>query len=207
MTCWSRSSPSKRAPNGSASWRATCARGRACAACGRPADWRAAVERALAAGARLACGRDDPQGIPPRPAGRCRRGELMPIRVLVVDDAMFMRSMIKDILVNAGGRYEIVGEASNGREAIARFRELNPELVTMDIVMPQLDGIEATREILKVDPAAVIVMCSAMGQEALVVESISAGAKDFIVKPFTSERVLQVLAKVLPGAGGGSAAP
>jgi two-component system chemotaxis response regulator CheY len=118
-----------------------------------------------------------------------------------------MRSMIKDILVNAGGRYEIVGEASNGREAISRFRELSPELVTMDIVMPQLDGIEATREILKVDPAAVIVMCSAMGQEALVVESISAGAKDFIVKPFTSERVLQVLAKVLPGAGGRSAAP
>ena len=77
----------------------------------------------------------------------------------------------------------------------------------MDIVMPQLDGIEATREILKVDPAAVIVMCSAMGQEALVVESISAGAKDFIVKPFTSERVLQVLAKILPGAGRGSAAP
>ncbi len=131
---------------------------------------------------------------------------MTPIRVLIVDDAMFMRSMIKDILNNASGRYEVVGEASNGREAIARFRELNPELVTMDIVMPQLDGIEATREILKVDPAAVIVMCSAMGQEALVVESISAGAKDFIVKPFTTDRVLQVLAKVLPGASGGSAA-
>ena len=131
----------------------------------------------------------------------------MAIRVLVVDDAMFMRSMIKDILTNAGGRYEIVGEANNGRDAIVRFCELNPQLVTMDIVMPQLDGIEATREILKVDPSAVIVMCSAMGQEALVVESISAGAKDFIVKPFTSDRVLQVLAKVFPGAGGGSAAP
>ena len=130
----------------------------------------------------------------------------MPIRVLVVDDAMFMRSMIKDILLNAEGRYEVVGEASNGRDAIVRFRELNPQLVTMDIVMPQLDGIEATREILKVDPSAVIVMCSAMGQEALVVESISAGAKDFIVKPFTSERVLQVLAKILP-AGGDSASP
>ncbi|HXU11839.1 MAG TPA: response regulator [Candidatus Binatia bacterium] len=130
----------------------------------------------------------------------------MAIRVLVVDDAMFMRSMIKDILVNAGGRYEIVGEASNGREAIARFRELSPNLVTMDIVMPQLDGIEATREILKVNPAAVIVMCSAMGQEALVVESISAGAKDFIVKPFTSERVLQVLSKVLPASTGGAVA-
>ena len=123
----------------------------------------------------------------------------MGIRVLVVDDAMFMRSMIKDILNNASGRYEVIGEASNGREAVARYRELKPALVTMDIVMPQMDGIEATREILKVDPAAVIVMCSAMGQEALVVESISAGAKDFIVKPFTSERVLQVLAKVVPG--------
>ncbi len=122
----------------------------------------------------------------------------MGIRVLVVDDATFMRSMIKDILNNASGRYEVVGEASNGREAIARYRELNPQIVTMDIVMPQLDGIEATREILKLDPSANVVMCSAMGQEALVVESISAGAKDFIVKPFTSERVLQVLAKILP---------
>jgi two-component system chemotaxis response regulator CheY len=123
----------------------------------------------------------------------------MAIRVLVVDDAMFMRSMIKDILKLAGGRYEVVGEATNGKEAIDRYRELRPQLVTMDIVMPHLDGIEATREILKVDPAANIVICSAMGQEALVVESISAGAKDFIVKPFTSERVLQVLAKILPG--------
>jgi len=129
----------------------------------------------------------------------------MAIRVLIVDDAMFMRSMIKDILTNAGGRYEVIGEASNGREAIARFRELRPDLVTMDIVMPQMDGIEATREILKLDGGANVVICSAMGQEALVVESISAGAKDFIVKPFTSERVLQVLAKVLPG--GASAAP
>jgi two-component system chemotaxis response regulator CheY len=127
----------------------------------------------------------------------------MAIRVLIVDDAMFMRSMIKDILANAKGRYEVVGEASNGREAIARYRELRPQLVTMDIVMPQLDGIEATREILKLDPDAHIVMCSAMGQEALVVESISAGAKDFIIKPFTSERVLQVLAKVLPDAAAG----
>lgn len=125
----------------------------------------------------------------------------MPIRVLIVDDAMFMRAMIKDILSNAGGRYEVVGEASNGREAIARFRELQPDLVTMDIVMPQLDGIEATREILKLSPKATVVICSAMGQEALVVESISAGAKDFIVKPFSAERVLQVLAKVLPGGG------
>ena len=125
----------------------------------------------------------------------------MAIRVLIVDDAMFMRSMIKDILSNAGGRYEVVGEASNGREAIARYKELHPDLVTMDIVMPQLDGIEATREILKIEPRATVVICSAMGQEALVVESISAGARDFIVKPFSAERVLQVLAKVMPGGG------
>ncbi len=125
----------------------------------------------------------------------------MSIRVLIVDDAMFMRSMIKDILQNAGDRYEVVGEASNGREAIAKYRELQPDLVTMDIVMPQMDGIEATREILKITATACVVICSAMGQEALVVESISAGAKDFIVKPFTADRVLQVLAKVFPADG------
>ncbi len=129
----------------------------------------------------------------------------MAVRVLVVDDAMFMRSMIKDILHNAGGRYEVVGEANNGREAIVRYKELQPDLVTMDIVMPQMDGIEATREIIKLNAAAAVIICSAMGQEALVVESISAGAKDFIVKPFTSERVLQVLAKVMPAQGDAAA--
>ena len=117
----------------------------------------------------------------------------MATRVLVVDDALYMRTMIRDILSGTGG-YEVVGEASNGREAVERFVELEPDLVTMDIVMPELDGIEATREILDRDPSATIIMCSALGQEALVIESIAAGARDFIVKPFTPEKVLRKLA-------------
>jgi two-component system chemotaxis response regulator CheY len=116
----------------------------------------------------------------------------MVYKVLIVDDAMFMRAMIRDILVNSG-KYEVVGEASNGEEAIAKYRDLSPDLVTMDIVMPQMDGIEATKEIIKIDPKARIVMCSALGQEALVIESIAAGAKDFIVKPFSAEKVLKVI--------------
>jgi len=120
----------------------------------------------------------------------------MPTRVLIVDDALYMRSMIRDILTTTG-RFEIVGEAANGREAVDRFTELKPDLVTMDIVMPELDGIEATREILSRAPGATIIMCSALGQEALVIESIAAGAKDFIVKPFTPEKVLKVVDNVL----------
>ncbi|MBI3447794.1 MAG: response regulator [Acidobacteria bacterium] len=120
----------------------------------------------------------------------------MATRVLIVDDALYMRSMIRDILKTTG-RFEIVGEAANGREAVDRFLELKPELVTMDIVMPELDGIEATREILSRTPTAVIIMCSALGQEALVIESIAAGAKDFIVKPFTPEKVLKVVDNVM----------
>jgi len=122
----------------------------------------------------------------------------MVTRVLVVDDALYMRTMIRDILTNSG-RFEVVGEASNGREAVERFVELKPDLVTMDIVMPELDGIEATREILSRNPSAAIVMCSALGQEALVIESITAGAKDFIVKPFTPEKVIKVVDNVLKG--------
>jgi len=120
----------------------------------------------------------------------------MSTRVLIVDDALFMRSMIKDILANAGD-FEIAGEAGNGREAVTRFEELKPGLVTMDIVMPEMDGIEATKEILQRDPSAVVVMCSALGQEALVIESLAAGAKDFIVKPFSAERVLKVIRSIL----------
>ncbi len=122
----------------------------------------------------------------------------MPHRVLVVDDAMFMRAMIRDILVNSGA-YEVVGEAANGGEAVEQYKAVRPDLVTMDIVMPQMDGIEATREVLKVDSKAKIVMCSALGQEALVIESIAAGAKDFIVKPFSAEKVLKVLDSVVAG--------
>ena len=114
------------------------------------------------------------------------------VSVLIVDDALFMRSMIRDILANTG-RFDVIGEAGNGREAVRKYAELKPGLVTMDIVMPELDGIAATREILKLDPAATIIMCSALGQEALLIESIAAGAKDFIVKPFTPEKVIRVV--------------
>ncbi|HJZ10857.1 MAG TPA: response regulator [Acidobacteriota bacterium] len=116
-------------------------------------------------------------------------------RVLIVDDALFMRSVIRDIL-QTSGRYQIVGEAANGREAIEKFLQLHPDLVTMDIVMPEIDGIQAVREILNADPRAKIVMCSALGQEPLVIESIAAGARDFIVKPFSPEKVLKVLDQV-----------
>ena len=119
----------------------------------------------------------------------------MPKRVLIVDDAVFMRNMIRDIF--ASGGFEVVGEAANGLEAVEKFRELRPDLTTMDIVMPFKSGIEATREIVKADPRAVVIMCSALGQEALVMEAIEAGASDFIVKPFKSEDVVSVVKKVL----------
>ncbi len=116
-------------------------------------------------------------------------------RVLVVDDAVFMRNMIRDIL--ASGGLEVVGEASSGIEAVQRWAELRPDLTTMDIVMPLKSGIEATREIMRLDPEAVVVICSALGQESLVAEAIEAGAADFIVKPFRAEEVLTVMKKVL----------
>lgn len=116
-------------------------------------------------------------------------------RILIVDDAVFMRNMIREIF--ASGGFEVVGEAANGLEAVDRFLELRPDLTTMDIVMPFKSGIEATREIVKADPRAVVIMCSALGQEALVMEAIEAGASDFIVKPFRSEDVIAVVKKVL----------
>ena len=115
--------------------------------------------------------------------------------VLVCDDAIFMRTMIGDILTQAG--FEIVGEAESGLQAVQKYRELKPDLVTMDIVMPDMGGIEAVREICKQDPEAKILMCSAMGQQALVVEAIQAGAKDFVVKPFQPSRVLEAVQRVL----------
>ncbi len=117
--------------------------------------------------------------------------------VLIVDDAAFMRMMIKDILVKNG--FEIVGEAANGIEALERYKEVRPDIVTMDITMPEQDGIAAVKEIMSHDSSAIIIMCSAMGQQAMVMEAIQAGAKDFIVKPFQQERVIQALQKAVGG--------
>lgn len=115
--------------------------------------------------------------------------------VLIVDDAAFMRMMIKDILGKKG--YQIVGEAEDGAKAVEKYEELKPDLVIMDITMPEMDGIEAVKRIIAADADATIVMCSAMGQQAMVIEAIQAGAKDFIVKPFQPERVLEAVSKVL----------
>jgi two-component system chemotaxis response regulator CheY len=120
----------------------------------------------------------------------------MPTKVLIVDDAMFMRAILKDVLVNAGN-FEVVGEATDGEEAVKFAKELNPDLITMDIVMPNMDGIEATKQIIKATPSVKIVMCSALGQEPLIMESLASGAKDFVVKPFSAEKVLKVIQGVL----------
>lgn len=119
----------------------------------------------------------------------------MTTRVLIVDDAPFMRDMLKDIFSNS--EFEVVGEAFHGVEAVDKYQELKPDLVTMDIVMPFKSGIEATREIIASDPSAAIIMCSALGQESLVMEAIEAGAKHFIIKPFKAEDVIGVVKQVL----------
>ena len=113
--------------------------------------------------------------------------------ILIVDDASFMRMMIKDILTKNG--YEVLGEAENGLQAVEKFKELSPDLVIMDITMPEMNGIEAVKEIKKIDSDATIVMCSAMGQQTMVIEAIQAGAKDFIVKPFQADRVIEAVSK------------
>ena len=114
-------------------------------------------------------------------------------KVLIVDDAAFMRMMIKEILSKNG--YSVVGEASDGAQAVEKYKELGPDLVTMDITMPEMDGISALKEIKKLDPNARVIMCSAMGQQAMVIDAIQAGAKDFIVKPFQADRVLEAIKK------------
>jgi len=119
----------------------------------------------------------------------------MAIKVLIVDDALFMRTMMKDILMS--GEIEVVGEASNGKEALEKYRELSPDLVTMDILMPVKSGIDAVRDIMAINRKARIIVCSIMGQESLVKEAIQAGAKDFITKPFNKEKVLDVIHKVM----------
>lgn len=115
--------------------------------------------------------------------------------ILICDDAAFMRMMIKDILTKNG--YNVAGEAENGVKAVEKYKETNPDLVLMDITMPEMDGIQALREIKKVNSSAMVIMCSAMGQQAMVIESIQAGAKDFIVKPFQAERVIEAVKKVV----------
>lgn len=116
-------------------------------------------------------------------------------KILVVDDAAFMRMMLKDILSKNG--YEVVGEAENGLQAVEKYKELIPDLVTMDITMPEMDGIASVKEIKSIDATACIIMCSAMGQQAMVIDAIQAGAKDFIVKPFQPERVIEAVSKAL----------
>ena len=116
------------------------------------------------------------------------------MKILIVDDAAFMRMMLKNILVKEG--YEVY-EAASAHEALGRYQELKPDLVTMDITMPEVDGITAVKELKRVDPGARVIMCSAMGQQGMVMDAIQAGASDFIVKPFKSERVLEALQKVL----------
>ncbi len=116
-------------------------------------------------------------------------------RVLVVDDAAFMRKMVSDALVKAG--HEVVGEAANGVEAVASYQALKPELTTLDITMPEKDGLTALGEIMSLDPSARVIMCSALGQESKVLESIKLGARDFVVKPFNADRVQAAVTKAL----------
>ena len=115
--------------------------------------------------------------------------------ILIVDDAAFMRMMIKDILTKNG--YNIAAEAENGKIAVDKYNEVKPDLVLMDITMPEMDGIQALKTIKGNDPGAMVIMCSAMGQQAMVIEAIQSGAKDFIVKPFQAERVLEAVKKVV----------
>ena len=115
--------------------------------------------------------------------------------ILICDDAAFMRMMSKDILTKNG--YNVVGEAENGVKAVEKYNELKPDLVLMDITMPEMDGIQALKAIKAADSSAMVIMCSAMGQQAMVIESIQSGAKDFIVKPFQQDRVLEAVRKVV----------
>ncbi|MEA2267646.1 MAG: two-component system, chemotaxis family, chemotaxis protein CheY [Solirubrobacteraceae bacterium] len=116
-------------------------------------------------------------------------------RVLVVDDAAFMRKMLSDALAKGG--HEVIGEAGNGVEAVAQFQSLQPDLMTLDITMPEKDGLSALADIMAADPSAKVVMCSALGQESKVLEAIKLGAKDFVVKPFQPDRVIEAVGKAL----------
>ena len=119
----------------------------------------------------------------------------MPARILIVDDTLFMRRMLRNILVEAD--MEVVAEAKNGREAVDLYRQHHPDLVIMDITMPEMDGIAAVREIMAEDPAARIMMCSALGQQNMIMDALKDGALDFVQKPFLPEKVLEAVRKVL----------
>ena len=119
----------------------------------------------------------------------------MAYTVMLVDDATFMRMMLKDILSNNG--YQVIGEAENGMVAVDKYSELKPDITIMDITMPEMDGLQAVKEIRSKDPQARIIMCSAMGQQTMVIEAIQSGAKDFVVKPFQPDRVLEAVGKAL----------
>lgn len=125
----------------------------------------------------------------------CNRGYFRMAKILIVDDAAFMRMMIKDVISKNG--YEVAGEAVNGMDAVDKYKELKPDLVLMDITMPEMDGLQALKKIREGDPEAKIIMCSAMGQQAMVIEAIQSGAKDFIVKPFQPERILEAVKKAI----------
>jgi two-component system chemotaxis response regulator CheY len=116
-------------------------------------------------------------------------------KVMIVDDAAFMRMMLKNILQKGG--HEVVAEAENGLDAVEKYATVKPDFVTMDITMPVMEGIEAVKKIKESDPDAKILMCSAMGQQGMIVQAVQAGAKDFIVKPFQEERVLDSVNKML----------
>jgi len=118
----------------------------------------------------------------------------MSLKVLIVDDASFMRTMLKDILTSGG--FDLAGEATDGNEAVQKYKELKPDVVTMDIVMPLKSGIDAVKEIIALNKDARIIMCSALGQESLVLEAINAGAKDYIIKPFDPDKVIEMVKKV-----------
>ena len=115
--------------------------------------------------------------------------------IMICDDAAFMRMMIKDILTKNG--YNVAAEAENGAKAVEKYLEVKPDLVMMDITMPEMDGIQALKKIKELDPGATVIMCSAMGQQAMVIESIQSGAKDFIVKPFQADRVIEAVKKAV----------
>ena len=115
------------------------------------------------------------------------------MRILVCDDSAFMRTMLASTISKT--THEVAGEAENGKQAVAKYKELRPDLVTMDITMPEMDGLEALKLIREFDPNAKVVMCSAMGQQAMVINSIKSGAKDFLVKPIQNEKLLETLGK------------